>query len=102
MRFTQVNFGTPGNRPVMFFHVAPSFRDRQAVPASVPAESRPGRMGGSASAVIVQCVSAPVLSGVMPPVVCVLILIFIGSRVVRSGEMAIRFSPRLVLLSTRL
>src|SRR6476659_8225150 len=102
MRFTHVFFGTPAKRVVRFSHVAPSFRDSHTFPSSVPAYSSPARIGDSASAVIVLCVSAPVLSGVMPPVVWVLTLIFIGSRVVRSGEMAIRLSPRAVLLSTRL
>jgi len=45
---------------------------------------------------MVQNVSAPVTSGVTPPVVCVLTAIFIVSCVVRSGEMGNRFSPRLV------
>src|SRR5439155_19058156 len=88
--------GAPGNRPVRFSHVPPSLRVSQTLPSSVPAYNRPGRTGDSASATIVQNVSAPVTSGVIPPVVCVLTTIFMLSRVVRSGEMADRFSPRLV------
>ncbi len=46
--------------------------------------------------------SAPVTSGVMPPVVSVLISIFSGSARVRSGEMVYMSSPRKSDLSTRL
>src|SRR5438045_623717 len=100
MRLTHVFLGTPGKRVVRFSQLPPSLRVSHTLPSSVPAYSRPGRTGDSASAVMVLWVSAPVLSGVMPPVVWVLTLIFTGSCVVRSGEMGYRFSPRLVLLST--
>ena len=96
IRLTYVPGGTPGNRPVRFSHVPPSLRVSQTLPSSVPANSRPGRTGDSASDTMVQYVSAPVTSGVTPPVVCVLTPIFMVSRVVRSGEMANRFSPRFV------
>src|SRR2546425_4961637 len=96
MWLTYVPAGTPAKRPVRFSQAPPSLRVSQTLPSSVPAYSSPGRIGDSASDTIVQWVSAPVTSGVMPPVVRVLIRIFIESRVVRSGEMAYRFSPRLV------
>src|SRR5574342_1357326 len=96
MRLTYVPAGTPGKRPVRFSQVPPSFRVSQTLPSSVPAYSRPGRIGDSASDTMVQKVSAPVTSGVTPPVVWVLTRIFIVSRVVRSGEMGYRLSPRCV------
>ena len=96
IRLTYVPAGTPGKRPVKFSHVPPSLRVSQTLPSSVPAYSSPGRSGDSASDTMVQNVSAPVTSGVIPPVVCVLTRIFIVSRVVRSGEIGKRFSPRLV------
>ena len=74
----------------------PSLRVNQTLPSSVPAYRSPGRTGDSASDTMVQNVSAPVTSGVMPPVVWVLTRIFIVSRVVRSGEIGYRFSPRFV------
>jgi hypothetical protein len=46
----------------------------------------PGRMGDSATAVIVPCVSAPELSRVIPPVSFVLMMIRAESLVERSGE----------------
>ena len=96
MRLTYVPAGTPGKRPVRFSHVPPSLRVNQTLPSSVPAYRSPGRTGDSASDTMVQNVSAPVTSGVMPPVVWVLTRIFIVSRVVRSGEIGYRFSPRFV------
>src|SRR5207245_10958983 len=96
MRLTYEPAGTPGKRPVRFSHVPPSLRVSQTLPSSVPAYSKPGRAGDSASDTIVQKVSAPVTSGVTPPVVCVLTRIFIVSRVVKSGEIGYRFSPRVV------
>src|SRR6266513_2960358 len=72
MRLTYVPAGTPGKRPVRFSHVPPSLRVNQTLPSSVPAYNSPGRTGDSASDTIVQNVSAPVTSGVTPPVVCVL------------------------------
>src|SRR2546425_887390 len=98
MRLTYVPAGTPGKRPppVSSSQVPPSFLVSQTLPSSVPAYNTPGRIGDSASDTIVQNVSAPVTSGVTPPVVCVLTRIFIVSRVVRSGEIGYRFSPRLV------
>src|SRR5712691_12030105 len=96
MRLTYVPAGTPGKRPVMFSQLPPSFFVVQTLPSSVPAYSTPGLSGDSASDTIVQNVSAPVTSGVTPPVVWVLTRIFIVSRVVRSGEIGYRFSPRFV------
>src|SRR6266511_4657059 len=96
MRLTYVPAGTPGKRPVRFSQAPPSLRVSQTLPSSVPAYSTPGRSGDSARATMVQKVSAPVTSGVIPPVVRVLTRIFIESRVVRSGEIGYRFSPRLV------
>src|SRR5213594_4783189 len=96
MRLTYVPAGTPGKRPVRFSHVPPSLRVSQTLPSSVPAYNTPGRIGDSASDTIVQNVSAPVTSGVMPPVVRVLTRIFIESLVVRSGEIGYRSSPRRV------
>src|SRR5437762_12444614 len=69
MRLTYVPAGTPGKRPVRFSQLPPSFFVSHTLPSSVPANSRPGRSGDSASDTIVQYVSAPVTSGVMPPVV---------------------------------
>src|SRR6266699_1111337 len=85
MRLTYVPAGTPGERPVMLSQVPPSFFVIQTLPSSVPAYSTPGRSGDSASDTIVQYVSAPVTSGVTPPVVRVLTRIRIESLVVRSG-----------------
>src|SRR5712692_5521186 len=96
MRLTYVPAGTPGKRPVRFSQVPPSLRVSQTLPSSVPAYNRPGRSGDSASDTMVQKVSAPVTSGVMPPVVRVLTRIFSESRVVKSPEIGNRFSPRLV------
>src|SRR5213079_2299512 len=96
MRLTYVPAGTPGKRPVIFSQVPPSFLVTQTLPSSVPAYSTPGRSGDSASDTIVQYVSAPVTSGVTPPVVRVLTRIFIESLVVRSGEIGYRSSPRRV------
>src|SRR5438093_11867614 len=72
MRLTYVPTGTPPKRPVSSSQLPPSFRVSQTLPSSVPAYNRPGRSGDSASDTIVQYVSAPVTSGVMPPVVRVL------------------------------
>src|ERR1700716_2011552 len=96
MRLTYVPAGTPGKRPVMLSQVPPSFLVTQTLPSSVPANRTPGRSGDSASDTIVQYVSAPVTSGVTPPVVRVLTRIFIESLVVRSGEIGRRSSPRRV------
>src|SRR5438093_46959 len=68
MRLTYVPTGTPPKRPVSSSQLPPSFRVSQTLPSSVPAYNRPGRSGDSASDTIVQYVSAPVTSGVMPPV----------------------------------
>src|SRR2546422_6185536 len=70
----------------MLSHVPPSFFVTHTLPSSVPANSTPGRSGDSASDTIVQYVSAPVTSGVTPPVVRVLTRILMESLVVRSGE----------------
>src|SRR6266516_3419240 len=94
MRLPYVPAGTPGTRPppppppppVSSSQVPPSFLVSQTLPSSVPAYNTPGRIGDSASDTIVQNVSAPVTSGVTPPVVRVLTRIFIESLVVRSGE----------------
>src|SRR5947209_14195812 len=96
MRLTYVPAGTPGDRPVMLSQAPPSFFVIQTLPSSVPANSTPGRSGDSASDTIVQYVSAPVTSGVTPPVVRVLTRIFMESLVVRSGEIGYRSSPRRV------
>src|SRR5256885_15164181 len=96
MRLTYVPTGTPGKWPVRFSHLPPSFLVSQRLPSSVPANSSPGRSGDSASDTIVQYVSAPVTSGVTPPVVCMLTRIFIEDLVVRSGEIGYRSSPRRV------
>src|SRR5919202_5358 len=101
MRTTYVSGGTPGKRPVRFSHVPPSLRVIQTLPSSVPAKRSPGRIGDSASAVIVPYVSAPVASLVMPPVVSMLKRILRRSRLDRSGEIGYRLSPRIVDLSTR-
>src|SRR5687768_1668672 len=102
MRLVHVRAGSPGKRPVRFSHAPPSFRVSHTLPSSVPAHRRPGRTGDSASAVIVPCASAPVTSGVMPPVVRRLVLIFAESLVDRSGEIGTKRSPRFTLLMTRL
>src|SRR6266850_2581981 len=96
MRLTYVPAGTPGKRPVRFSQVPPSFLVSQTLPSSVPAYSRPGLIGDSESETIVQKVSAPVTSGVTPPVVRVETRIFIVSRVDRSAEIGKRSSPRRV------
>ena len=102
MRLTYVSGGRLAKRvPGIRSHEAPSVRVSQTLPSSVPANSSPGRIGDSMSDVIVPNVSAPVASVVMPPVVFVLTRIFMVSRSVRSGEMTIRSSPRLVDLTTR-
>src|SRR5690348_11860139 len=102
MRTTYVCAGTPGNRPVRFSHVAPSLRVSQTLPSSVPAYSSPGRTYDSASVVMVPYVSAPVASFVTPPVESIEKRTFAMSRVLRSGEIGYRSSPRAVDLSTRL
>ncbi len=70
----------------------PSFFETWTLPSSVPTQSRPGRRGDSLIEMIVQCVSAPVVSSVMPPVG----LFFSGLLVERSGLTIIHVSPRLV------
>ena len=50
---------------------------------------------------MVEWVSAPVTSGVIPPVVSVLTRIFMVSAVVRSGEITSKCSPRSVETMTR-
>ncbi|SRR5258706_6303801 len=102
MRLTYVPADTPTNRPVRFSHAPPSLRVSQTLPSSVPAYSSPGRIGDSASDTMVQNVSAPVTSGVTPPVVWVETRIRIESRVVRSGEIGERLSPRCVDFMTLL
>src|SRR3954471_4503747 len=94
MRLTYVPGGTPGNRPVSSSQAPPSLRVSQTLPSSVPAYKSPGRNGDSDSDTTVQNVSAPVTSGVTPPVVRVLTRIRIESFVVRSGEIGYRSSPR--------
>src|SRR2546430_8933623 len=96
MRLTYVPGGTPGKRPVRLSQLPPSFFVSQVLPSSVPANSSPGLSGDSARETIVQWVSAPVTSGVTPPVVFVLTRIFIVSLVLRSGEIGYRSSPRRV------
>src|SRR5262249_60601387 len=59
------------------------------------------RIGDSFNDTIVQYVSAPVASLVMPPVVRVDTRIFTVSAVLRSGEIGKKSSPRFVDLSTR-
>src|SRR5689334_879331 len=102
MRVTYVPAGTPVNRDVSSSHVPPSFFVSHTRPSSVPANRIPARIGDSLSDTIVQYVSAPVASLVMPPVVRVDTRIFVVSIVERSGEIANRSSPRLVDFSTRL
>ena len=102
MRLTYVFFGTPAKRLLTSSQLPPSERVSHTRPSSVPAQRIPGRMGDSASDTIVLYVSAPVTSGVMPPVVFVETRMRIVSRVVRSGEIGYRLSPCCVLLSTRL
>jgi hypothetical protein len=46
----------------------PSFRVIWTSPSSVPTQMIPGRLGDSEMVMIVQWVSAPVTSEVMPPV----------------------------------
>src|SRR5438045_9024053 len=81
MRLTYVPAGTPGKRPEMLSQLPPSFFVSQTLPSSVPAYRMPGRIGDSASDTIVQNVSAPVTSGVTPPVVRVLTRICIEASV---------------------
>src|SRR6185369_9545158 len=102
MRETYVPAGTPGKRVVSSSQVPPSLREIHARPSSVPAKRMPARIGDSFSDTIVQCVSAPVASLVMPPVVRMETRIFIVSAVDRSGEMANISSPRFVDFITRL
>src|ERR1041385_8071620 len=102
MRVRYVPGGTPGTRDVSSSHVPPSFRVTHRRPSSVPAYRMPARTGDSFSETMVQYVSAPVASFVMPPVVRVETRIFIVSAVLRSGEIGKRSSPRRVDLSTRL
>src|SRR5678815_2132499 len=101
MRVMYVPAGTPLTRDVSSSHVPPSFLEIQRRPSSVPAKRMPARIGDSLSDTIVQYVSAPVASLVMPPVVRVDTRIFIVSSVDRSGEIAKRLSPRFVDLRTR-
>src|SRR5262249_48785420 len=58
------------------------------------------RIGDSFNDTIVQYVSAPVASFVMPPVVRVDTRIFTVSAVLRSGEIGKTASPRFVVVST--
>src|SRR5258708_12947233 len=96
MRLTYVPAGAPANRPVRFSQAPPSLRVSQTLPSSVPAYSKPGRIGDSTSDTMVQNVSAPVTSGVTPPVVCVDTLIFSESSVLRPPHIGYRFSPPLL------
>src|SRR3712207_23731 len=96
MRLTYVLRGTPGKRPVRFSHVPPSLRDTHTLPSSVPAKRMPARTGDSASDTIVPYVSAPVTSGVRPPVRLTERSMAAESAVERSGEIATRLSPRFV------
>src|SRR6266852_7984472 len=95
MRLTYAPAGTPGKRPppVRLSQLPPSFLVSQTLPSSVPANSNPGRSGDSASDTIVQYVSAPVTSGVTPPVVCIETRIFSESLVVKAGEDLYPISP---------
>src|SRR5574341_1856665 len=102
MRLTYVPAGTPGKRPVRSSHLPPSFQLIQTLPSSVPAKRMPGRMGDSLSETLVAYVSAPLTSGVIPPVVRRETRIFIVSAKVKSCEMGYISSPRLVDLRTRL
>ena len=77
-------------------------RVSQTLPSSVPAQRMPGRTADSLSDTTVPYVSAPVASGVMPPVFRIEVSIFAISRFDRSGEIGRRSSPRLVLFMTRL
>src|SRR6478736_47875 len=85
-RLTHVFAGSPGNRFVRSVHKPPSFVVIQTLPSSVPAKRIPGRIGDSASVVIVPYVSAPVASRVTPPVSLVLMMMRAESLVERSGE----------------
>src|SRR5258708_7096987 len=102
MRETYVPAGAPVTFFVTSFQLPPSLELTHTRPSSVPAKRIPARIGDSLSDTIVQYVSAPVASLVIPPVVLVDTRTFIVSAVVRSGEIGKRSSPRFVDLSTRL
>ena len=55
-------------RPGRWSRSTPPFRVSWTLPSSVPTQIRPGTRGDSEIVMIVQWVSAPVTSGVMPPV----------------------------------
>ncbi len=97
-RLTQVPFGTPGTFARTLAQVAPPSRVICTFPSSVPTQMMPGRMGDSAIVMIVQWVSAPVSSIVMPPVAFMLPPCrgpsLSLSLVVRSGLMICQWSPR--------
>jgi hypothetical protein len=87
---------------VTAFSAPAELRVIHTLPSSVPASSNPARIGDSLSDTIVPNISAPVMSGVMPPVVRVATRIFMVSAYDRSGEIGNMSSPRFTLLSTRL
>ncbi len=75
--------------------VTPPLRVTWTLPSSVPTQIRPGRRGDSEMVMMVQWVSAPVTSGVIPPVGLAWVILVL-SLVVRSGLMIIQWSPRSV------
>ena len=102
MRDTYEPAGTPVNLPVTSSHAAPSLFVNHTRPSSVPANKSPGRIGDSFSDTTVPNVSAPVTSGVMPPVVRSATCSLAESAYESSGETGNISSPYLTLLSTRL
>src|SRR5258708_12830177 len=94
--------GNPANRSLKFSHEPPSLWVTQTLPSSVPASSRPGLTYDSASVTTVPYVSAPVTSGVTPPVNFSAVSMRARSCLERSGEMVNISSPRLSDLNTLL
>ena len=81
-----------------FFQVLPLLRVTWTFPSSVPHQMIPGTIGDSEIVIIVQWISAPVLSSVIGPPES---FCFSGSLVERSGLMTYQDCPPFVVLNKK-